>query len=241
MTNGDLWDMIHTILKKESKGNILKPDRFTDLLQQCHLEYYNQQYEKWAVSQTSLDSMRPFVMIDQSVTFSSGTASLSSTPFDSKPYQHLIAARTSSGGVDILSAKEVNEWTGDAVMAPSTSYPVMTVDGSNLHIYPNTITAVTVSYLKTADSDPVFDYYIDSNYTVQYLTNGETHTLTTGETGSGGESAPTEVTGASVELEWGDNDKINIISLILEKLGVSLQAPDITQYAMALEQKQNVA
>jgi hypothetical protein len=54
-------------------------------------------------------------------------------------------------------------------------------------------------------------------------------------------TASGSVTGVSHELKWGNQDKMNIVSMLLEKIGISMQSPEITQYAMALEQKQNVA
>jgi hypothetical protein len=56
-----------------------------------------------------------------------------------------------------------------------------------------------------------------------------------GTTGTG-----TTVTSVNRELEWADKDKINILSFLLEKLGISLSG-ELAQYAMAKEQTQNVA
>lgn len=239
MNNGRLWDIVHSILKKESKGNTITPDRFTFLLQQCHYEYYNQQYEKFAGSQTITDSMRPFVVTDESVTFTTGNATVASLD---NTYKHLIGARVTSGDVaiDIVPPHVWNMWIGDAVMKGTTTYPIMTLDETNLKIYPTSITTAKVSYLKAADNEPFFDYYIDANYDVQYLTEGQSaYTLKTSEVYRDGTTSG-DVTSISYDLEWEDMDKVNIISMLLEKIGVSLQAPDVAQYAMSLEQKQNV-
>jgi hypothetical protein len=239
MNNGRIWDIVHTILKKEPRGNILKPARFSHLLEQCNLEYYNQQYEKWSGSQLILDSLQPFIVLDETVTFTTGSANVSGLAED---YKHLIAARhaTSDAKVDVVSPNEWNEWIGDAVMKGTTSYPLMTANATALKVYPTDITSLTVSYLRKPTT-PIFDYYYDAQYTVQYLTEGQpAYELQTGEVGSGGETAGTEVTSASVDLEWNDFDIVNIISLVLEKVAISLSAPDIAQYAMGLEQKQNV-
>jgi len=240
MNNGRIWDIVHTILKKESRGNILKPDRFSDLLEQCNLEYYNQQYEKWAGSQLILDSLQPFIVLDEDVTFTAGSATIESAL--DEDYKHLIAARhaTSNAKVDVVSPNEWNEWIGDVVMTGTASYPLLTANSTALKVYPASITSLTVSYLRKPTT-PIFDYYYDAQYKVQYLTEGQSaYTLLTGEVGSGGETAGTEVTSTSIDLEWNDFDIVNIISLILEKVAVSLSAPDIAQYAMGLEQKQNV-
>lgn len=239
MNNGRIWDIVHTILKKESRGNILKPARFSHLLEQCNLEYYNQQYEKWAGSQLIIDSLQPFIVLDEDVSFTTGSATVADLDED---YKHLISARhaTSDAKVDIVSPNEWNEWIGDAVMKGTTDYPLMTFNDTSFKVYPTSITSLTISYLRKPTT-PIFDYYYDSQYTVQYLTEGQSaYTLLTGEVGSGGETAGTAVTSTSIDLEWNDFDVVNIISLILEKVAISLSAPEIAQYAMGLEQKQNV-
>lgn len=321
MNNSTLYNLVHTILKKETKGRSITPDRFTYLLQQCHLEYYSQQYEKWAGSQTLLDSLKPFLVVDGSFTFSAASTAISQL---SNTYKHLVAARMNSTDykIEIVTPAEWNEWTDDVVMQGTSRYPIMTVDNSNFIIAPYSAEAqgIKVSYLvdldgvkfasgtttsttsdrlvdstasftttvevgmtvyNTTDSTtatisainsatnlqlssdimtsgeayviiqdddatdfilPYFDYYIDSNKNVQYLTNGQSITLTSSDTyrdGTAGDGS-TVFVGTSHELKWKDGDKMNILSLILEKIGVSLSSMDISQYAMAKEQQQNV-
>jgi len=240
MNNGKIWDIVHAVVKKESRGNIIKPDRFTDILQQCNAEYYNQQYEKWGLSQTSTDSMRPFVVLDETVALTTGSATISTGL--ASTYKHAIAARNAANEakIDILTPNNWNEWIGDALMTGTATYPIMTMDSTTIKVFPTTITSIKFSYLK-ASTDPFFDYYIDANYKVQYLTEGQTaYTLQTNEVYRTGATSGS-FTSTSVDLEWDYIDIVNIISMILEKLGVGMSAPDITQYAMALEQKQNVA
>jgi hypothetical protein len=252
MNLGRIYDIVLTVLRKESRGNLVKPDNFTYLLEQSHLEYYNQQYEKWAGSQTILDSLRPFVALDETITFASGEEALADLTYT---YKHAIAARVTSDNtkIDIVTPSEWNEWAGDAVMKGAADYPLMTADVSKFYILPTTITSVKFSYLVQLETDtslnktdtatdyylPFFDYYIDAQKNIQYLTNGQNYTLQTGEVYRDGTASGT-VTGKSHELKWEDQDKINIVSILLEKIGVSLSSPEITQYAMGKEQQQNV-
>jgi hypothetical protein len=144
---------------------------------------------------------------------------------------------------DFLTPQEWNNYMGDAVMKGTSTYPVACIIGSKLYLSPASqpsYNAVSILYLRKPTT-PIFDYYYDAQYTVQYLTEDQTaYTLLTGEVGSAGQTAGTAVTSASKDLEWNDFDIVNIISLILEKVAISLSAPDIAQYAMSLEQKQNV-
>lgn len=241
MTLSTIWDIVHAVLKKESRGNIIKPDEFTTLLQQCHLEYYNQQYEKWAVSQTAYDSLRPFIVSDESLDTTGGYADLSSDLLTT--YKHMIGLRddNTDNPIDLLTPQQWNQWYGDAVMQGTQTYPVGVLSGVWLYIYPTTIDTVRISYLKDADYDPFFDYYIDANDAVQAMGSyGTAYSLQTGETYRDG-TASGSVSSIMRELEWGDQDIVNIVSLLSQKLGVAMQAPDITQYAMALQQQQNVA
>jgi hypothetical protein len=240
MTNEDLYNLTLTILRKEGRGNIIKPERFTWLLRQCHLEYFNQQYEKFAVSQTISDSLRPFHVGEDEVTFGSGTVALSSL---TKSYFHMVSARVSATNnrVDIVMPMEWDERIDDELTQPTVTDPIMGIGETELRILPDSITDVKLSYLKLADEDPFFDYYIDAQRNVQWMgVFGTQYTLQAGEVYRDGTTSPTQVESINRELEWGDQDKVNILSMILEKIGVSLSA-DIAQYAMAKEQQQNVA
>ena len=256
MNLGRVYDIVLTVLKKESRGNIVKPDRFTYLLQQCHLEYFDIQYRKWAGSQGVMDSLSPFFILDEAVTFSGTAVALSTLDVtdNSGEYRHATWARMSTGDVryDIVTS-EWNEWAGDVVMKGTATSPLMMIDGTNINISPTLSGDIKFSYLlgltldtspyDTADTGkwylPFFDYYLDANYNVNYLTNGTDHTLLTGEVYRDG-TASGDVTGVSHEFKWNDQDIVNIISLLLEKSGVSMQAPEIAQYAMGKEQQQNV-
>jgi hypothetical protein len=330
MNLGRIYDIVLAVLKKEGRGNTVSPERFTYFLQQCHLEYYNQQYSKWAATQNIQDSLRPFLISDETVAFTGTTKALSTlrSGVGQGNYMHAVSARYSTGDYkfDILTPEEWNEWASDALMKATAIYPLMMIDGTNINILPtltgnikfsyliqceqdvspydssdnidsgtttstsanklvqtgqNFLTTVSVGMIvrnttdgteasvTAVDSDttlslssdimtsgekyviythlmgsnkfylPFFDYYLDANYNVKYLYNGQTYTLTTGEVYRDG-TASGAVTGVSHELKWGDQDVVNIISLLIEKISISMQSPDVTQYAMALEQKQNI-
>lgn len=316
MNLGNVWDIVHTILKKEDRGNIIKPERFTHLLQQCHHEYFNQQYEKYAGSQLLMDSMRPFVAFDETITFGSGEESISDLAYT---YKHALTARVSSDDahIDIVTFAEWNEWANDFVMKGTSAYPLMAIDNTKLYISPTSLTAVKFSYLVelgdvkfdsgttnaattnklkdstqnfettievgmtvynttdgttasvtvvdsdiilTLDADimgdsekyfiiqddgatnfhePFFDYYLDANYNVHYLQNGATYTLGASEVYRDGTSSG-KVVGVSHDFKWKNQDRANIVALLLEKLGVAMQSPEIVQYAIGKEQIQNV-
>lgn len=240
MTNEDLYKLTLTILRKESRGNIIKPDRFSELLKQCHHEYFNQQIEKFDVSQTVHDSLKPFLVVDDTATFATGVEDLSDLTYT---YRNAIGARVTAtdAPIDIVTPQEWNYRMDDELTQPTASDPMLVVDTDALRIRPTTVTEGYFSYIKEADYEPFFDYYIDAKRNVQGMPEdaGDTYNLGSGEVYRDGTSAGT-VTSINRELEWADFDKIRILSFLLEKLGVSLSG-DIAQYAMAKEQQQNTA
>jgi len=245
MTNQDLYKLALTVLRKESRGNIVKPDRFTYLLKQCHHEYYNQQIAKWDATQTVHDSLKPFLVTHEALTFAAGshTYSTAGTPptAPSKTYRRMVSAYagTTLAEFDIVTPQEWGERIGDSLTVPTAADPVLLVGPTTFKILPATITTVHVSYLKTADYEPFFDYYIDANRNIQGMstTYGAAYVLTASQVYRDGTTSGT-VNSINRELEWGDHDKVNIFSMLLEKLGVSLSG-EIAQYAMAKEQQQN--
>jgi len=238
MNNGDLWDIVHMISKKESRGNIIKPGQFSDLLKRNHYLYYAQQFEKYAVSTTSQTSMRPFLVSDEVITLASGEEALAD--LDNTMHHPLFMRTDADVAIDIVTAMEWNAWMGDSVMQPTASDPIALIDDSTIYVQPDSITSAKFTYLKKADNEPVFDYYTDAYDTVQYLTNGTTYTLGTDEVYSDGTTSG-DVTSNSIELEWNDEDKIKIVAFILQDLGISMSAQQIVQYGLAEQQKQNVA
>jgi len=238
MNNGNLFDYVHTILRKEKRGNIIKPDRFSHLLKVCHHEYYNQQVEKFDLSQTVHDSLRPFLVINDSATFSTGVeaiADLTST------YRNMVAAYagTTNARFDIVTPQEWVWRLDDELTQPTAAKPIMMVDGTNINILPTSITAGYVTYLKEADNEPFFDYYIDANRDIQWMgINAAEYTLQTSEVYRDGTTSG-KVVSINRELEWNDFDKMRILDLILQKLGVSLSEAEIVQYANIQQQKAN--
>jgi len=247
MTNEDLYKLTLTILRKESRGNIIKPDRFSELLEQCHQEYYNQQIEKFDVSQTVHDSLRPFIVENEGLTVTTGSIALDPGTLPGEPsatYRHLIGAYavTTNARFDVVTPQEWIERQNDELTAPTVTHPIIMVTSDSYKILPATgIVTVYVSYLKEADNEPFFDYYIDCNRNIQWMgVNAATYLLAPDEVYRDGTTSGNTVTSINRELEWADKDKINILSFLLEKLGISLSG-ELAQYAIAKEQTQNVA
>ncbi len=251
MTNEDLYKLVLTILRKESRGNIIKPDRFSYLLRQAHHEYYNQQVEKWDISQTVHDSLRPFLVANEGLTVTTGSIALSpGTPLPGTPpaepsatYRNLIGAYvvTTLAKFDVVTPQEWLDRIDDELTAPTVANPIIMATPTTYEILPATgIATAYVSYLKEADYDPFFDYYIDAQRNIQWMdVNGQPYNLQASEVYRDGTTSG-DVTSINRELEWADKDKMNILYILLEKIGVSLD-PNVAQYGMVKEKQTNVA
>lgn len=156
-----------------------------------------------------------------SVSFSSGIGSL---PND---YFRFDSLRTSGAieDVELLFSGEVSHRLSNYIDSPDTEFPACEIIGSSIHIYPSIISTGNLVYYRYP-AIPVFDYFIDADGNIQYLEAGSTYALQAGEIGSSGQTNST-VTSSSIELEWDDPEKIDILWLCLKQLGINLQRQDL--------------
>ncbi len=228
MTNNDLYKSLLNILRKESKGLAVSPDAFTDYLKVENLALFNEYCKGIEVSQKVSDALRVF-KTSSTRTLTTGSVS---APSD---YAHLTAMHV--GGDTILIDQVTDEeWVfrqDDELTQPTASYPIGRLADTNIYVLPNTITSITVLYIRNP-TEPYFDYYTDANYKVQYLTAGQVYALQTSEVYRDGTSSGS-VTSISVELEWEDLDKIKILHRILTKFGISMDEQLVAQYATSKE------
>jgi thymidylate synthase len=92
-------------------------------------------------------------------------------------------------------------------------------------------------YLKYPNT-PILDYYIDVNGNYVYLAEDEVHTWTTGEKDSSGNTKTTgdaDYISLTTEMEWKDQDKIDISHRILRTMGVEIGEKEVFEYAQKLK------
>ena len=105
-----------------------------------------------------------------------------------------------------------------------------------INIYPNNITSAEFTYLRKPLT-PVYDYYIDANANEVYLLTGTSHTLTTDETGSAGQTSGT-VTSLTVELDWDELFHVVFCNEVLSRVGINLKDGMVEQYINQAKQEQ---
>ena len=213
LTNGDLYNLIQFISNKQSLSGYIPINSFNLELQAKNIILLREKLGltddygmgQWISRQqkgqsTLLDDQTNKFKKESTLNFTSGEANL---PSDYFRYDYVLVDGALDG-VDILFGAELGRVINNAIDAPTTQFPYATFVENKLRIYPNTIGSATLGYYRVPTT-PVFDYYVNNIGEIVYLGAGVVYTLQTGETGSAGQTAGTNVTSLSVELEWNDN------------------------------------
>ena len=108
---------------------------------------------------------------------------------------------------DIISYQEISSRLRDPQTAPTTTDLVAYIINGGLMVYPTTLTKVYVVYYREP-VDPVF----------RIQTNITTHEMEYNSSGS-------------TELEWDDGNKLDIMHMILNDMGINISRAEVTQYA----------
>lgn len=243
MTNGDLYNLVLYIGNKENFGGYLNADQFQAQLRIANVVLLKEllgitnDYNFGApVSRrqkgqnTILDDATNVFKKKTAKSFSSGVTTL---PTDYFKYD-ILRMTTTGKKIDILSSPEVAQRMSSQIDYPTTDFPIAEIVAKSLYVYPTTITTADLIYYRYP-TDPIFDYYVDASGELIYLVNGLTHVLTAGEVDSAGQTSGSTFTSTSVELEWGDSEKIDVAWILIRNMGINLSRQDITQYANKIE------
>lgn len=168
-------------------------------------------------------------------------------------FQYPIALMGDYRNVEILSISQLGRVRSGVLGRDLSTSPVaFCIDGA-FEYYPNDLAVLALTYLKTpnepycdfcvsADDLPVFmpeDSYIvyiapkgqyclyESDGTL--IEAGVTHTYFEGTA----PSPSVSYTSLTTELEWDATRHIEIANRILEKVGVNMRSPEVTQYAVS--------
>jgi hypothetical protein len=237
--NGTIYDIINTLTRKDSSGDVFSPEEMTNMLVLTQHEKDNADFKQFEEHQIITDALRS---LDSSSTITL-TAGVGSLPID---YWHI-----KSGGVivnsysaDLVTDKEWRERFYSHALLPKTWCPMARIVGTNIQVYP-THTSCLFEYLKKP-TDPFFDYYYNADDNIVYLVPGTSHVLTAGETYIDKDDGTVRSSGyiitsgenKSVELHFYENDRVDVLYRILQKLGVTLQHEIAVQYGIQGETKE---
>lgn len=219
LTNGDIISLCNTIRNRDIQGEDITANEwqqlinansqklFTNLLGNPKLYQLNAPIERRGagVSRAVEQKLYPFYR-REAVAVAAGVAD-----FSSKTIGYLLAINPSTitgRGFDELSADEVADRLGSAVVAPTAADPCFEWRTSDsILVYPNSITSVTLYY-----------YTFPTDAVVAYTTNPTT-LLESYDSAN------------STETGWGDTELIDIAYMMLRDLGINMERQDIAAYA----------
>lgn len=238
MDNGQLFDWIVTILRKEKEGSAVSPERFTLMLVESMWEKINVEIGVFERSQVITNSLRSLKVSEDIAVTPSGTFDLTTLVDD---YLHPTSLYYTYSGrvrqVDILTDGEWAYYTSSSLMAPTDEFPVAKILGDTIMFDPIASDTATLTFIKKP-TDPFFDYYYDSADRIVYLQPGQSYALTAGEEYRDGTVFPATVNSTSVELPFPENERVDVGYKILQKMGIPLQEPIAVQYGTQREAKE---
>lgn len=219
-----VYRKVLAILNKESRG-FLTPDEFSKIGSQAQLDLldkafhdYNRAVTKQSVGRTGQgyaditkklqDRIDPFYALEI-VTLTSGVGTLP-TFYNivnvSKEKDRLIQ-------LERIEKSKLSFLLSSPLTAPSTTFPIYYITGSNITVNPSSFTQVHIDYI-SVPPDPVWASTVDAN-----------GALTFDSTGASGVSF--------VDFTLHPSSEVDLILEILRYVGVTIKDPSVIQSAMA--------
>ena len=216
MTNFDLYKLLNFIVNKDVYAQAISPQEFGLELVSKNLRHFRKRIGL------------PETYIPGSASVGAGVNRVSDTdllPFlveeTKNPVNGVIALTTnwyyildfftsSSVTSDLIGVEEFSSRVRNYITQPTTSHIAAYIVPQGLKVFPTTLTGVTVIYYR----EPVTPTFVTS-------INPVTLEL---------------VYGTSVELEWDDGNKLDVLNMILQDMGLNIERGDVQQMANKLIQ-----
>jgi hypothetical protein len=214
LTNFDIINICRIATNKDLEGDSVRTSEYQSLINAKSKLLFAQklgipeEYGKNApvgrrgagISRKNDEELRPFY----NMTTVGSTGGVVTFPTDMGYFLAMNPSSITGRGFDELTADELADRMGDTVVAPTAKDPVYVWrDSTSAMVYPADIGTVTIFYYKYP-SDAVI------------ATTVNTTTLIEEYNAAG-----------STELEWNDEQKVEIAYLILKDLGVNLERQDV--------------
>jgi hypothetical protein len=231
MTVEELRVFLYAIANNDQTGNKFTPSDYNSYLARANEDKFRKEYGLpeswvpgstplqigWQVTQNSTDALRRFVEFAV-IPLTAGVGPLP------PGYVHVSSAHTQNAGTDpdgvpfqrtvpvtMLPENKVGERLGHPYLAPEEMYPIGTLTGNNIMIWPTSSVNVSMYYLRMPVT-PVWGYTIAND-----------------------EPVYNPVT--SVQMEWPEVYHIDIARLILGYMGIFNREPQLSQYAEMVKMK----
>ena len=112
-----------------------------------------------------------------------------------------------SRSAEIISQQELGMRINHPIRKATTKYPFATIIENGLKIWPATVTRINISYYRPPNEPSFVTSVNTTDGSLEY----------------------DEVT--STELEWADHNKLDILHMIMQDMGINIERPDLEQYA----------
>ena len=213
-----VYRTVLSLLNREQRG-FMTPDQYNRFARMAQLDLFEKSFadynryltrketgtinDEYANLAKSAKEKIDMFSTSSTLTFSSG---ISSTP---ENYYKCIMISTSSRATEVqeISKSDLPHITSSKLTAPSTSFPIYYKQGSNIYIFPTTISSATLDYLyKPTDPNWAF-------------TTGATY----------GDMA--YASSSSINFQLHDSEEVPLIIKILSLAGVTIKDPNVVQIA----------
>ncbi len=231
MTLWDMWELIEFIGNKDFNGNIIKPDKFAELIKVVNIDLFRKKYglpeeyqpgrpiptEFADITIKNTDDLKAFKVRLPNRTVTNGVMLYPSdyAHRDSVVYNYSktinSVATSLPRPVEILRESEFAAREGNYTKRPTTQNPIAVMRSDGIHIRPITILACDLNYFRWP-VDPIFSYTEGDGYI-------------------------TYASATSVEVEWPKDEHLTLVRLILSMVGVNLRESDLVQYSEMKLQK----
>ena len=221
MTLNELYNLTNYIIRNEIRGNPCTPEQFELLINARQIDYFQKLYENYERTQELTDSLRTFkTIVDLTDLGSVVNDEYITLPADYFHFSTMSYIDSTTGvyyPFDMVTKDQAIMRKISTLTAPSVSYPICYEFDGSLYLEPyDDDYDLQMTYLRYPD-DVVFSYGINADDEFVYYDESSSVSVTTG-----------------TELEWNEDDQLEILALVLRDFGVSLNEMGIRQYSQIM-------
>lgn len=248
MTHYQFWNALNVAIDKDGYGGSFDPTDYEDIARIVNLSFFKRKMEELyknlkpgqdIVSVIYSSKIFRNLITRETIVPVAGVINLSTGLTATYGYWMTMRDSTSNVKIRLIQNEDLDEVLDNAILAPSTSYPVATIDGNNCRINPTSITGVIFVFLKKP-TDPIFDYYSDSNDNIVYMTAGATNvSIPSGATYSDGTAGPTTKNSRTFEFLYDSSFHPEIFQEMLTLLSARLREQQLEAYSERQQIKQD--
>jgi len=215
MNNWQLYNLLHLVANKDVYSNWLTPEQFELELISKNIRLMRnilglpERYQPGTM-QAGASASRT-IEIDLLPFLINGTESVSNQKTSLTDWYYINDWYTdNSKSAEIISQQELGMRINHPIRKATIKYPFATIVAEGLKIWPASISEINISYYKNPATPSFVTQVNTSDGSLEY---NET---------------------ISTELEWADHNKLDILYMIMQDMGVNIERQDLEQLASKL-------